>query len=97
MPFTFKNQKKETGLSAVGYPWPNVDIKFKKQVVGLISAPNYHQQKWKAAFTVKTEAGWGWIFLKHETESLDELKQYINSKFEALSNKYTFHVIEDND
>lgn len=95
MSFTFKNHKKETGLASVGNPWPDVDIKYKKEVVGLISAPNYRQKKWKSAFTVKTESDWGWIFLTHETDTLDEMKQYLKDKFEALTKKYTFHVIED--
>ncbi len=97
MAFTFKNHKKETGLSSVGHPWPDVDVKFKKQVVGLISAPSYNQRKWKVGFTVKSDSdlGWVWIFLTHETETLDEMKSFLNSKFESLSNKYTFHVNEE--
>lgn len=39
--FTFKKEKQETGLSAVGYSNPDTQIKESKQIVGYINAPNW--------------------------------------------------------
>jgi len=42
MKITFKRQPKETGLSAIAYPWPNVDLKIRGKVFGYIGAPNWN-------------------------------------------------------
>jgi hypothetical protein len=39
--FTFKLQPKATGLSAVGNTRQSADIKFEKEVCGIIAAPNW--------------------------------------------------------
>jgi hypothetical protein len=49
---TFKKQPRETGLAAVGNPYPDVDIKVDKKVCGHISAPNWQRNTWDVYFMV---------------------------------------------
>ena len=46
MKITFKKEKALTGLSGVGYPYQNVELKYKKKVFGYIYAPNWHKNGW---------------------------------------------------
>jgi len=70
--FTFKKEKKETGLRAVGNPWQSVYIKLDGKVVGRIDAPNWRSQdnKWTIRLAVKQKpepdspADFGWVTLK---------------------------------
>ena len=92
--FTFKKQKEETGLSAVGYPYPDVDIKANKKVVGYISAPNWQTKghKWKVRFAMKKEsttaspADFKWVFAKKVFGSEADARQWIKENTEELSN-----------
>ena len=58
MKFTFKKQPRETGLRAVGKPYPDTDIKVNKKRVGYISAPNWQTKSyaWLVRFAVKKES-----------------------------------------
>lgn len=101
--FTFKLEPKITGLASVGHCFQNSAIKFDKKVVGLISAPNWRRQGYTAAFTVKKTAEefaespnceWKWIFFKKKTDTLEEIKEWLNASIETILAKYTLHEIE---
>ena len=100
--FTFKKQKEETGLAAVGYPYPDVDIKANKKVVGYISAPNRQTKghKWKVRFAMKKEsttaspADFKWVSALESFESEDDARQWIKENAEELS-KLDLYYFED--
>ena len=94
MKFTFKKQPKETGLRAVGTPYPDTDIKVNKKVVGYISAPNWQTKTiaWKIRLAVKKEittddpAGLKWVSAKKVFGSEADARQWIKENTEELSN-----------
>lgn len=89
--FTFKNHKRETGLGAIGYPHPDIDIRLNKKNVGLIYAPNWQKSDYSVGFMVidaDSAGGWKWIFLKKRTENADDIKTWLNSVFNTIIEKY---------
>ena len=92
--FTFKKQPKETGLRAVGTPYPDTDIKVNKKAVGYISAPNWQTKTiaWKIRLAVKKEittddpAGFKWVSAKKVFGSEADARQWIKENTEELSN-----------
>jgi len=100
--FTFKLEPKTTGLASVGHCYQNAAIKFDKKVVGLISAPNWRKQGYTAAFTVKKTAEelaeypnceWKWIHFKKTTDTLEEIKEWLNASIETILAKYVLHEL----
>jgi hypothetical protein len=86
MSFTFKKQPKETGLSSVGNPYPNTDIKYNKKVVGHIVAPNWMSKDdvWKIRFMQKDEKNWHWITIQQQFGSEPEAREWIRANAERI-------------
>ena len=101
MKFTFKRQKRETGLRAVGYPCQSSDIKLDGKVVGTISAPNWQVKDglWRILLTIKRvpdaedPCAWKWIQLKFRGKDEAECQKFILDNVETLV-KLDLHTIE---
>lgn len=98
--FTFKLHPKETGLSAVGNTRQSADIKLNKQIVGTIHAPTWmtKDNKYSVSFAVKSEdknCGWSWVRLKQRTDTIEEMKAWLNQYATAIVEKYELHVLDD--
>lgn len=97
---TFRREKAETGLSAVGFPYASVEIKRNKRVVGRISAPNWQTRdsKWGVGFVVvqpdPENCGFAWVFLKlrHDTEAL--AREWVLRHQDAIQSKYDLYEME---
>ena len=97
---SFKKQKKETGLSAIGFPDPNSVIKVNKKEVGEILAPNYTSKEnvWKISFYVADPE-----FPEHHTtktlqktfESDAAAREWCKEHLEKLDKMYTLKSIDD--
>ncbi len=95
--FTFKNHKRETGLGAIGYPNPDIDIRLNKKNVGLISASSWQKEDYSVGFMVidsESAGGWKWIFLKKRTKNADEMKTWLNEVFTSIIEKYPLREAE---
>jgi hypothetical protein len=88
MSFTFKKQPKETGLSAVGNPYPDTDVKYHKKVVGYIAAPNWMSKSliWKIRFRRKEEKDgqFSWITIKQQFDSEPAAREWIKTNAEKI-------------
>jgi len=101
MKFTFKREKAETGLRAVGHPYANVTIKFNGKEVGTIIGPswNTHDNLWRITFSIKVTptaeapASWKWINLKFRGKDEEECRKFILDNAETLI-KFNLHTIE---
>lgn len=101
--FTFKKQKRETGLSGVGYPNPNTDIKFNKKVCGTICAPNWQTEdhKWRIRLAVMKPEGmsencdWKWISFKARFDTEQQAREWLQQNVDSLLKKYQFHDLGD--
>ena len=101
--FTFKKQPRETGLRAVGTPYPNVDIKMDKKIVGYISAPNWTSKKhcWKVRFSVDTESTkespcpWRWYTLAKKFDSEDSARQWLKENASGIVEKLSLYSFDD--
>lgn len=99
--FTFKLQPKATGLAAVGNSRQSADIKFNKQVCGLITAPNWMSKsnEYTASITVKhndptiTHCDWKWLTLKIKSDDIQVVKDWLNEKCPVILEKYTLHFL----
>lgn len=91
---------KLTGLSAVGQSLQDCDIKLDKVVIGLISAPNWRTKdnKYSVRLKVKKErteeepCPFCWVSLKKKTDSLQEMKDWLNIVAQTLAEKYDFYL-----
>ena len=73
--FTFKNDKKETGLRAVGNYNVGADVKLNGLRCARILAPNWQSKDnlYHVMIAVTDdEGGWGWITLKKSTDTLEK-------------------------
>lgn len=85
MKFTFKKDKSETGLAAIGNHNPHTSIKVNGLVVGDIAPPNWRTEsnQWKIRFTVATKptesdpAPFRWITLTKRFDTEPEARAYI--------------------
>lgn len=85
MKFTFKKDKAETGLAAVGNSHPDTNIKVSGLVVGYIAAPNWRTESnhWKVRLAIAKErtkedpAPFKWITLKKRFDSEPEAREFI--------------------
>jgi hypothetical protein len=98
--FTFRKEKPETGLSAVGNPRPSTTIKLGGKWCGTIQAPNWHSKdgKWGVGLMVKDEdctAGWRWVFFQKRFDAEPDAREWLNANAEAIANKYQIRVGDD--
>ena len=93
--FTYKKEKAETGLAAVGHPYPNTLIKHNKLEVGIIAAPNYMtpDHKWSVRFAFNKDDGFVWKVLKARFDSEPEARSYIDKHAESFL-KWDLHHFE---
>lgn len=100
--FTFKLKPKEKGLAAVANPLQDCDIKLNGLVIGQIQSPNWSSKdrKYTTNIAVKstTESNpnrkWRWVRLTKQTDSLDEMKTWLNSVAGVIVEKYELHSFE---
>ena len=96
---TFRRQKKETGLWAIGYPDRNVDIKKNGKVIGFIHAPNWRTTdgKWRVSFAVMltNESKWSWKHMSKRFDTEEEARNEIKRIWEKLNERYKFFEFED--
>lgn len=101
MKFTFKKEKSETGLRAVGNPYPDTLIRISKgKHVGSIVAPNWQTEDnlWRIRLLVKDDdsnAGFRWVRLVAKFETEPEARAFLNSKYAELRAKYDLYEMED--
>lgn len=97
--FSFKKEPRETGLAAVGNPYPNTQIKLDKQQVGYISAPTWQtkDRMWGVHFAVEKDGGcgWHWIHVKRRFDSEPESREWIKQNAEKVQKQFTLHKFED--
>lgn len=81
MTLTYKKQKRETGLSAVGNPYPNTAIKLDSKMVGEISAPNWRSDgsTWRIRLMVVDGTSWKWIQLKARPNTEEEARAFVTA------------------
>ena len=94
--FTFKKEKRETGLAGVGNPNPDTQIKLDKKQVGIIVGPNWNTEdhKWRVRFAVKDENNFTWKTLKMRFDDEPSARIFVNQHIEALLN-WNLHSFED--
>ena len=88
--FTFKTEK-PTGRYR-SFENPVHRVKLKKIEIGTISPNPPHKIRLRV---MKTEpdnspCAWKWVYLKKESTSLQEAKEFLNEKFDLIIKKYTF-------
>ncbi len=103
MKLSFKKEKKLTGLSSVGYPYQNVDIKVNKKKVGYISAPTWNNgDLWRIRFSVvkkdimedgNPNCVWKWITLKVTFKNEDDAREYVKKIITLVQDKYIFQEL----
>lgn len=95
--FTFKKHPKETGLSAVGNPYPDVDIKHKKKIVGMIASPNWRTKdnKWAIRLMLKDKENFQWVTLKARFDNEAEARQFLNERVDQILDKDLYYMDPD--
>jgi hypothetical protein len=99
MKFTFKTTR-PTGSYAWLYK-PYHDVLLCKNQVGAIEPEKPYRLRLMVMKADIMEDGnkncpWRWITLKHESESLDEAKTFLNENIEVLLTKYKIREYENN-
>jgi len=92
--FTFKTHKETGSFAWLHKPYHNVLL--CKNKVGSIDHDKPHQINLMVMKDIKEAENsnclWKWIHLKHESESLDEAKTFLNENIEAIMTKYTIRT-----
>jgi hypothetical protein len=84
--FTFKKQKRATGLAAVCEPWPNTTIKLGSR-----------STQWRVMLCLKDEqqtCGWRWAQLKGRWDSEQEARQWLKELGPELQQKFELHKLD---
>jgi hypothetical protein len=88
--FTFKKEKRETGLASIGAGDPPTDIKLEKKIVGTIVGPTWRSEDnlWRVRLMKKSDApedhGWKWTTLKATFENEPAARVYLNENFDRV-------------
>jgi len=85
--FTFKKEKKETGLASVGNTNPNTVIKLNKLEVGFIYGPNWQSKDnlWGVRLMKKgLENDWQWTKLKAKFDNEPAAREFLNQNFQKI-------------
>lgn len=94
MKFTFKKEKAETGLRAVGNSTPSTIIKIEGKDCGRISASNWQTKdgKWGVGLMVKggtnPNCNWIWVFFKTRFDEEKEARIWLNGFADKILTKY---------
>lgn len=98
--FTFKKEKRETGLRAVGRPYPDTTIKYKKKNVGAIHAPTWNDMdcKWKIGITIASNCapGWSWFFFKERFDSEQSARDYLKNNYKKIVS-FNLHSFDEDE
>jgi hypothetical protein len=97
--FTFKTTR-PTG----SYAWlhkPYIDVLLNKNKVGAIDPEKPYRLRLMVMKADIMEDGnpncpWKWISLKHESESLDDAKNFLNENIDTVLTKYKIRTYENN-
>jgi len=99
---SFKKQPRETGLRAVAEVAPSTTIKADGKACGEIRAPHYSDDSnlWSVGVTVKADTGnpncdWKWIFFKKKFASEPEAREFVKTRWQAIQELHTLHLMED--
>lgn len=99
MKFTFRKQKRETGLAAVARPYSSTVIKHNKLQVGYIHAPDaFTDQHWIIRLRLvdgKQKCGFHWVCVKHKFNSEPEARQWLKTNCEKLLALNLHHMEDD--
>ena len=107
MGLSFKKDKKETGLAAIGNSYPSVDIKLDKKKVGYIRPPRALDQNVfsinlavKKVPTEDSPASFGWVTLKQKFEcdwgrGEKEARKYLKENWERITKTFDLYQFED--
>ncbi len=92
--FTFKTEK-STGKWRAFYK-PSHYIKRNKNEVGMIGAEAPFRIRFMIVKDEKyndnnPNCSWMWIVLKHESNSLEEAKKFVNDNFEEINKQYNLY------
>lgn len=101
---TFKKEPRNTGLAGVGYPYPDVQIKYGGKRIGDICAANWQRKTWDARLavekTVELDDGnpncaWVWVNIgKYHSEQ--EARKAVSDRWTELVSKYKLHALTGN-
>ena len=91
MKFTFKKHPKEKGLAHVAHPYPVIDIKLDKKIIGTIYPPNWDSadRVWKVSVRKKVvptpadPCAWKNITFKARFLSEDKAREWVESNLES--------------
>ena len=101
---SFKKHAKETGLSAIGNPYPPTDIKINKKICGVINPPAWrNDNNWNVGIMIiKNEKDskpdtnkntcWRWIFFAKEFEKEELARIWVNENIERWSKKWDLYL-----
>lgn len=96
MKFTFRKERPETGLRAVGRTRPSTEIKLNGAWVGTISAPNWQTKdgKWGVGLmvddTADEDCGWKWLFFEARHDSEPEARAWLLENSPEIFKRYAF-------
>ena len=98
--FTFKYDKAETGLRAIGNGNRSSDIKLKGKECGRILAPNWNSStsEYRIQLRVKDSTygkRWKNITLKYKNESESEVRGWLQDNTDKILDIYIMHFHED--
>jgi hypothetical protein len=96
--FIFKTDKPKGAYAFVHVPHHR--IKLNKKEVGSIDDKKPHAIRFMVIKKDINEDGnphcsWKWITLKHESETLQDAKDFLNENVEAITNKYNLRMSDD--
>ena len=97
-PFTFRKEKRNTGLFSVGHPHPDTVVKHDRMKVGTIAAPSWTTQdgSWAVRFMVEgndhnPNCDWHWVGIKSRFNSEPEARAWIQENAERVLNLNLHH------
>lgn len=101
---SFKRRPKNTGLTGVGYPSQNVDIKINQKRVGYISAPNWtsQQEQWVIRIAIEKDdkhtdnnpnCPWMWV-RKGSTSDENIARAFVKANIGKWLVQYKLHSFD---
>lgn len=103
MKLSFKKHAKETGLRAVGNPYPDTDIKLGGKKIGYISAPNWQgvDRQWRIKLAVKRApqpglpANFDWTTLIAKFDDEKTAREFVKQNIEKIKDKFDLYLFND--
>ena len=103
MKLTFKKHAKETGLRAVGNPYPDTDIKLGGKKCGYISAPNWQSvdRQWRIKLAIKREpvpgfpANFDWVTLSARFDDEKAAREFVKANVEKIKDKFDLYLFDN--